>query len=479
MLARRRYLLTALELLDLAIMLGAFGLTIVVPYRQIGRTLPLSQFLHMRVEIHNLFILLGLAAVWHLSFRGFGLYDSRRLSSRWRELADIVKAISGGVVLLAVASVLLNIRISTPAFLAAFWLVNIVLTEASRLALRYFLGWVRRRGRNLRSLLIVGTNARAFAFAGQIEARPELGYQLMGFADSPRVIPSNELLTRYGLVSDLAGVPAFLRAHVVDEVVMALPVKSLYAEAALIVATCQGQGIIVRLLSSLFENRPDGGHVDQSDEWPVVTVSGSAPHGCAAWGKRALDICVSTLFLVVLSPLAITIVLAIRLTSPGPAHFAQERLGLNKRRFRLYKFRTMVNGAEAKQAELEQLNEATGPVFKIRKDPRITRLGTILRKTSLDELPQLFNVLKGDMSLVGPRPLPVRDYQGFNEDWHRRRFSVRPGITCLWQVNGRSNTSFERWMELDMEYIDQWSLSLDLKILALTIPAVLRGSGAA
>jgi lipopolysaccharide/colanic/teichoic acid biosynthesis glycosyltransferase len=138
----------------------------------------------------------------------------------------------------------------------------------------------------------------------------------------------------------------------------------------------------------------------------------------------------------------------------------------------------MVNDAEEKQAELEKLNEVSGPVFKIKNDPRVTWIGKILRKISMDELPQLINVLKGDMSLVGPRPLPVRDYNGFDQDWHRRRFSVKPGITCLWQVNGRHNIPFDKWMELDMQYIDQWSLWLDLKILTKTIPAVLQGSGA-
>ena len=145
----------------------------------------------------------------------------------------------------------------------------------------------------------------------------------------------------------------------------------------------------------------------------------------------------------------------------------------------MWKFRTMVVGAESLLPQLTTKNEASGPVFKIKDDPRITRVGRFLRRSSIDELPQLFNVLKGDMSLVGPRPLPVRDFDGFNEDWQRRRFSVRPGITCLWQVQGRSSIGFEQWMELDLKYLDEWSLWLDLKILAMTIPAVVRGSGAA
>jgi exopolysaccharide biosynthesis polyprenyl glycosylphosphotransferase len=195
--------------------------------------------------------------------------------------------------------------------------------------------------------------------------------------------------------------------------------------------------------------------------------------------KRLLDILISGIALLIFLPFFLITAIAIKLTSSGPVFFVQERIGLNKRRFRVYKFRTMVPDAEKKQAELEFLNEVSGPIFKIKKDPRVTSVGRILRKLSIDEVPQLFNVLKGDMSLVGPRPLPIKDYNGFSEDWHRRRFSVRPGITCLWQVNGRSSLPFERWMEMDMEYIDKWSLWLDLKILAKTFPSVLRGSGAA
>jgi lipopolysaccharide/colanic/teichoic acid biosynthesis glycosyltransferase len=188
---------------------------------------------------------------------------------------------------------------------------------------------------------------------------------------------------------------------------------------------------------------------------------------------------VSATVLVALAPLLAVVAALIKLTSPGPVFFLQHRLGLNKRRFSIYKFRTMVPDAELRLREIEHLNEVSGPVFKIKDDPRITPMGRFLRKTSIDELPQLFNVLKGDMSLVGPRPLPIRDCDGFDKDWQRRRFSVRPGITCLWQINGRNSIPFEKWMQLDLEYIDMWSLRLDFEILLRTIPAVLKGSGAA
>jgi lipopolysaccharide/colanic/teichoic acid biosynthesis glycosyltransferase len=194
--------------------------------------------------------------------------------------------------------------------------------------------------------------------------------------------------------------------------------------------------------------------------------------------KHTIDFTFSLFLILLLFPVMIAAAVATRFSSPGPVFFVQKRLGFNKRIFRVYKFRTMIDGAERLQDALEDRNEVDGAAFKIRNDPRITRVGLFLRKTSIDELPQLFNVLKGEMSLVGPRPLPIRDYNGFSEDWHRRRFSVRPGITCLWQISGRSNISFDRWMELDIEYIDRWSLSLDFMILAKTIPAVIKGSGA-
>ncbi len=206
------------------------------------------------------------------------------------------------------------------------------------------------------------------------------------------------------------------------------------------------------------------------------------PFGAASrwkrWFKRSLDFTLALTLLVICSPLVAVVALLVKLTSRGPVFFVQERVGLNKRKFPLLKFRTMVADAEKRLAELEHLNEASGPVFKIKNDPRVTKLGRLLRRTSIDEIPQLINVLHGAMSLVGPRPLPVRDVNGFNKEWQRRRFSVIPGITCLWQINGRNNVDFEKWMQLDLYYIDHWSLWLDLKILLKTVPAVIKGSGA-
>jgi exopolysaccharide biosynthesis polyprenyl glycosylphosphotransferase len=194
--------------------------------------------------------------------------------------------------------------------------------------------------------------------------------------------------------------------------------------------------------------------------------------------KRVIDFVLATLLIVLFSPILIAAALAVRFTSPGPVFFVQQRYGRNRKRFPMFKFRSMVVDAEARQAALETKNEAQGPVFKLKSDPRVTPVGAFLRKTSIDELPQLFNVLRGEMSLVGPRPLPLRDVSRFEEPWLLRRFSVRPGLTCLWQVTGRSNTSFDYWISQDLAYIDTWSLGLDFKILLMTVPAVLKGSGA-
>ncbi len=474
---RRRLLLDTLRLFDLILMTWSFFFSMLV----VSSGLNLGAFralLAMRFKLSNFAIFLGFMIFWHAIFSLSELYHSHRLSSMHKEATDVTKATFAGAVLLVVGSFVSNVQLVTLHFVAFFWVSTTLSAIVSRMALRSLLTHMRRRGRNLRTVIIVGANSRALAFAHKIETRPELGYMLKGFVDDAAM--NGEIGTaRYPLVARLAGLQEFLRQNVVDEVVIALPVKSFYAQAAGIVAMCEDQGILVRLLSDLFNVRIAQTRTEYIDGQPIITIGAGNMDKPTVLLKRLVDICASGLLLLPALPVFLAVAMFIKLTSPGPIFFVQGRLGVNKRLFRLYKFRTMVVDAEKRIRELEHLNEVKGPAFKIKNDPRITPIGRFLRKTSIDELPQLINVLKGDMSLVGPRPLPVRDYEGFDEDWHRRRFSVKPGITCLWQCNGRSNVSFDHWMKLDMEYIDNWSLGLDLKILLMTVPAVIRGSGAA
>jgi len=276
----------------------------------------------------------------------------------------------------------------------------------------------------------------------------------------------------------LADLSAIISHDPVDEVIVALPLRRRRALIEKIVEACEEQGIMVRVRTDLFDLHVARPQVDTIDGVPVVTIRSGPEDGWQLVLKRVIDFIGSTLLLLLLAPFLLLVALLIRLDSPGPVLFRQERVGLNRRRFQLIKFRTMVQEADKKQELFESLNEADGPVFKIKNDPRVTRLGRFLRQFSIDELPQLINVLKGEMSLVGPRPLPLRDVKLIDAQWHKRRFSVKPGLTCLWQVNGRSDVSFERWVRMDLEYIDTWSLALDLKILLKTIPVVFRGSGA-
>jgi exopolysaccharide biosynthesis polyprenyl glycosylphosphotransferase len=301
---------------------------------------------------------------------------------------------------------------------------------------------------------------------------------VLGFADDTWDGSKEFQESGYRLCCELNGLSEFLRHNIVDEVAIYLPLRSYYEQASQSAALCEQHGILVRFTSDIFNLKIARPRAADLDGIAHITAHSGSSDGWALLAKRALDVVVSSILLVLLAPAIAVVALLIKLDSEGPVLFRQERIGLNKRRFRIYKFRTMVVNAEKMMVELEAMNEVSGPVFKIKNDPRRTRVGGFLRRTSIDELPQLLNVVMGDMSLVGPRPLPVRDYEGFSVDWQRRRFSIRPGITCLWQVHGRSGISFDKWMELDLQYMDEWSLWLDLKILARTVPAVLKGSGA-
>ena len=325
-----------------------------------------------------------------------------------------------------------------------------------------------------RLYLILGSRKKAIAAYKKLCGQGDYPAQVLGFLDPDSshapYLPADYL----GSIDRLEGI---LMRHSVDLVHLALPLNSHYQTVQEAIRICERMGVEYSFSPDVFETR-----LARTGLSPLSEIRGFVYHVAhedyAILMKRALDLLVALVLLAVLAPVMVVIALAIKLTSRGPVLFTQQRYGHNRRLFRIYKFRSMVANAEELMKHIEILNEAQGPIFKIRHDPRITRVGRLLRRASLDELPQLFNVVRGEMSLVGPRPMSLRDVHQFSESSLMRRFSVKPGITGLWQVSGRSNTDFDTWCRLDMKYIDEWSLGLDLRILLQTVPAVLTGTGA-
>ena len=474
---RHRLIITMLKLADICVMILAYGLSTILIAR-IQHYSSLAEFLGMRVRIGNFAIAVTGVIALHVAMRACQLYRSRRLSSRRAELLDISKASILCTALVATFGLIFQIRMVTGVFLGAFLVLSVVGLAIERMLLRGVASYMRRHGRDLRYVLILGTNERAREFARRITNDPDSGYRLRGFVDQEWYGVDECRREGFSVVSDFDGLAEYLRHNILDEVAIYLPFRSHFTYFSEVAALCAEHGVRLRFHPDLVGLKTARWKTEDLDGEHYITTYTGVSEMWPQMAKRAIDILGSSAALLMLSPVLIAAAIATKLTSPGPVFFLQERVGLNKRRFKIYKFRTMVVNAEALMASLESKNEAGGPVFKMQDDPRITPIGKLLRRTSIDELPQFINVLKGDMSLVGPRPLPVRDYKGFNEDWQRRRFSVKPGITCLWQVGGRSGITFDQWMRLDLQYLDEWSLWLDVKILLKTVPAVLKGQGA-
>lgn len=376
---------------------------------------------------------------------------------------------------IAVAGVLVDAPIFDSKGFVAFMLSLFALRMGGRLAHQRLLVRLRQRGRNLRSVLIVGSGARASRIVREIERHPEYGYLIEGFIDDPH--PYQELQGKQ--LGGLADLPSVLRSLRVDEVFVMLPMRSQYDNILSTIQCCEERGIPVHLPGDLFTLAIAHARPSMLATAPMISIVSSGPmDGVPYLVKRSFDRIAAAILIVLLSPLMLAIAAGIRLTMGSPVLFKQLRVGYQRRLFPCFKFRTMVNDAEKRMADLERLNEMDGPVFKIKDDPRVTPFGAWLRRTSFDELPQLLNVLRGEMSLVGPRPLPLRDVSNFESDALNRRFAVWPGITCTWQVSGRNEVSFEEWIALDLDYVDTWSLGQDLRILLQTVVAVLRGKGA-
>lgn len=408
-------------------------------------------------------------------FRQFGAYKSARLSTFGMVMGGYLSGLLAMMIILVLMHDIfqqLNIsRLTTVSFLM---LTGAILTIKVRTAF-FVMHHIRGMGFNFRNVMIIGSGPRALEVVDAIKEHPEWGLRVTGFVD-PDPARTGEEIQGHLVVGNVDDLSRVLDENVVDEVIIAMP-RSWFQLVEQVIRVCEISGIRAHLRFDLFNPRIAKPVFHDLFGFKLLSFETTSMHEVQLVFKRMFDMVVSFLLVLFFSPLLLIIALLIKWTSPGPMLFNQVRMGLNGRKFNMYKFRSMYQDAENQLEALKASNEMSGPVFKIANDPRVTPVGRFIRKFSIDELPQLFNVLKGDMSLVGPRPPIYKEVLEYQRK-HRRRLSMRPGITCIWQVSGRNDIDFEEWMKLDLEYIDNWSFWLDLKILFKTIPSVLMGKGA-
>jgi exopolysaccharide biosynthesis polyprenyl glycosylphosphotransferase len=445
-------------------------LPVIDPVRFPTGLFPLSEYL----KIYPLVLI-----IWSVLLFSYNSYHSHRTIPLTKEALTTIRVVFVGNVLLATLAYLLPLRHLSRSWFVLFSVLAAVLLVAEKVLVRVLARWVRSKGLNYRTVLIVGTGRRATDIARMIVGHKYWGYKILGFVSDGHRLSNG--WARYRIYGNVPDMKRILEAHEIDEpideVVFAVTRKKL-DEMKQIFIMCEELGIRTRVAMNIFQNRVARLELEELEGVPFLTFTTTPSNEAQLALKRALDVAVSLLVLALAGPAIGIAALSIRITSPGSVLFKQKRIGLNGRMFTLYKFRTMIEDAHARREEVAHLNEMNGPAFKAKADPRVTPVGRFLRRFSLDEIPQLWNVLKGDMSLVGPRP-PIPEEVASYHRWHRRRLSMKPGLTCLWQISGRNDIQdFDSWMKLDLQYIDNWSPSLDFKILLRTIPAVLSGKGA-
>lgn len=417
-----------------------------------------------------------LLTIFLLSLSYFNAYRSPRSSSIFLYVIPIIKAMTTTLGLLFIILFFLNIQYVNRFVILTFAGIALVGMISSRMVVLSYFRQAIKKGTCLLKVLIIGSGERALFLSRALKDKSEWGIDIVGYLDIKPELVGTTVLDRR-IIGTVGDIHSILKNHVIDEVIVAIP-RTMLADVDTIAHACEEEGVKFRFMADIFNLSAARVSLTSLAGIPLLTLEPVALDESKLLLKRFMDLSLTLLALPFLLPILGLIAIAIKLDDGAPAFFVQERVGLKKRLFPMLKFRTMQVNAEEMLKDIEHLNEAEGPNFKIANDPRITRVGRFLRRTSLDELPQLINVLRGEMSLVGPRPMSIRDVTLFNKGIQRKRFSVKPGITCIWQISGRNNLPFHKWLELDLQYIDNWSLSLDLMILFKTIPVVLLRKGA-
>lgn len=421
-------------------------------------------------------LLFPIIVVWTILFQFQKSTLNLRYTSFLNEISRVLKTVIWGELLLFVLLYSFHVYDVSRTFVWLFGGINFVALVFERYLFLQILEYFRQKGINRRKVLIISDGDGSKRLVNYIQKYSDWGLDIVGFLDANGHEVGSEFLGAK-ILGRLENLPEVLHNYFIEEVIFALPLSKL-EKAKNLLELCETEGVQTRIISDFYSGLVTQTEVETVHGLPIITYSTVPKNEWDLFFKRVLDIMISGISLIFLAPIFFIISLAIKLTSPGPIFYRWKVVGLNKKKFISYKFRTMVVNADEIKKDLMMKNEMNGVVFKMKNDPRITRVGRFLRKFSLDELPQLFSVFKGDMSLVGPRPPLVTEVPEF-KNWHRRKLSVKPGITCLWQCSGRNHIKdFDDWVKMDLQYIDQWSLWLDFKILMKTIPAVLTGRGA-
>ena len=410
----------------------------------------------LRVNTESIVIVVVFSILWVLIFNRFGAYSYLRFTSLGKELTKVGKTTLIGVSIFFAANFFFRFGYIARSYILIFALTNLLLLSVEKTGLFFAAKEIRKSGIGRRRVLVVGAGEKMREFVDVVKKNIEWGLDIVGLiADEDELVTSDKNGLR--VLGNLSDIESVLHGQIVDEVIICTPIDK-FGQIREVIECCEREGVQIRIFSDFFGKLVKRVRVDKPYGMNIVSLMETQDDELRLYVKRGIDIVLSGLLLVVLSPILLIMAILVKLSSKGPVLYEWNVVGINKKPFKSWKIRTMIVNADTMKVDLLERNEMNGPVFKIKKDPRVTKVGRFLRRFSLDELPQLWSVLKGDMSLVGPRPAGPHELARY-DSWHRRKLSVKPGLTCLWQIKGRNRIrDFDEWVRLDLEYIENWSL---------------------